>query len=63
MEQALCLYLTVGGINVTEIKSDAKEVNTQIHPNCSVNMKFNFTIGGIAIVITLLIGYFIYLQW
>lgn len=31
--------------------------------SCNVSMKFNFAIGGIAIALAVVIGYFAYVNW
>ena len=35
----------------------------RLKPNCNVNSTFNFSVGGVAIVAALLIGYLAYVYW
>jgi hypothetical protein len=35
----------------------------QAQPRCNVNSTFNFTVGAIAILVAILIGYIVYARW
>ncbi len=39
------------------------DVGQRQQARCNVNSTFNFTVGGIAIVAALLVGYLVYAYW
>ncbi len=45
------------------MEAQRSDGDSQPQPNCNVNSVFNFTVGGIAIAVALLIGYLAYVHW
>ncbi len=43
--------------------NQTKSENEGTQRGCNVSMKFNFTVGGVAIAIALVIGYVVYVYW
>ena len=45
------------------MQSEMKEMGDRQQTSCNVSSTFNFTVGGLAIVAALLIGYLAYVYW
>lgn len=45
------------------MKSDMNDNPNRLETGCNVNSTFNFTVGGIAIAVAVLIGYLAYVYW
>lgn len=45
------------------MKTEAKHPEDQPQAGCNVSSKFNFTVGGLAFTVALLLGYWAYLHW
>jgi hypothetical protein len=43
------------------MKTALKNIPRQ--PGCNVSSTFNFTVGGVSIIVALLIGYLVYVYW
>jgi hypothetical protein len=41
----------------------ASDVRGEGRPGCNVNSTFNFTVGGLAIAVAVLLGYIAYARW
>ena len=45
------------------MSSQLKRTDTQSQPGCNVNSKLNFTVGGVATAVALVLGYLAYVFW
>ena len=41
----------------------SKLSNIPRQPGCNVNSTFNFTVGGVSVMVALLIAYLVYVYW
>jgi hypothetical protein len=48
---------------MNQMKSETNDAGDRLQPGCNVSSTFNFTMGGIAIAVALLIGYLAYVRW
>jgi len=45
------------------MSSQMKRADAQAQPGCNVSSKLNFTVGGVATAVALVLGYLIYVFW